>query len=45
MNNHNSGKVYIWSDLHLGHENVIRYCNRPFTDAVDMNTAYYTHGG
>jgi calcineurin-like phosphoesterase family protein len=39
MNRNNGGKVYIWSDLHLGHGNVIRYCNRPFSDAVEMNTA------
>jgi calcineurin-like phosphoesterase family protein len=39
MNNHNGGKVYIWSDLHLGHGNVIRYCNRPFADVAEMNTA------
>jgi calcineurin-like phosphoesterase family protein len=39
MNRNNSGEVYIWSDLHLGHENVIRYCNRPFKDAAEMNAA------
>jgi calcineurin-like phosphoesterase family protein len=39
MNKNNGGKVYIWSDLHLEYENVIRYCNRPFTDVMEMNTA------
>ncbi|MDR2601046.1 MAG: metallophosphoesterase, partial [Spirochaetaceae bacterium] len=39
MNKNSDGKAYIWSDLHLGHENVIRYCNRPFTDVKEMNTA------
>jgi calcineurin-like phosphoesterase family protein len=31
--------VYIWSDLHLGHANVIKYCNRPFADVEAMNKA------
>ena len=26
------------SDLHLGHENIIRFCNRPFRDTHHMNT-------
>jgi calcineurin-like phosphoesterase family protein len=39
MNKNSGGKVYIWSDLHLGHWNVIRYCNRPFVDVSEMNTA------
>lgn len=24
-------------DLHLGHQNIIEYCDRPFTDFQDMN--------
>jgi calcineurin-like phosphoesterase family protein len=39
MNKNNSGNVYIWSDLHLGHGNVIRYCDWPFADVTEMNTA------
>jgi hypothetical protein len=39
MNKHNGGNVYIWSDLHLGHGNVIRYCDWPFADVAEMNTA------
>jgi calcineurin-like phosphoesterase family protein len=37
MNKNNGGKVYIWSDLHLGHGNIIRYCDRPLTDVAEMN--------
>jgi predicted phosphohydrolase len=39
MDKNNSGNVYIWSDLHLGHGNVIRYCDQPFADVTEMNTA------
>jgi calcineurin-like phosphoesterase family protein len=39
MNNHNGGNMYIWSDLHLGHVNIIRYCSLPFTGVREMNAA------
>ena len=32
-------KVYVCSDLHLGHENIIKYCNRPFVNVESMNKA------
>lgn len=30
---------YFTSDWHFSHANVIRYCNRPFTDVHEMNKA------
>ena len=29
--------MFLSSDLHLGHGNIIKYCNRPFRDAHHMN--------
>lgn len=31
--------TFFTSDLHFGHANVIRYCNRPFNSAAEMNEA------
>lgn len=31
--------VWFTSDNHFNHENVIRYCNRPFSGVQDMNAA------
>lgn len=28
---------YVISDLHIGHENIIEYCDRPFRDVDHMN--------
>jgi calcineurin-like phosphoesterase family protein len=38
-----TGRVWVWSDLHFFHENVIVYCNRPFVDAEAMNYAMFTN--
>lgn len=29
--------IYIISDTHFSHNNIIRYCDRPFTNIQDMN--------
>ena len=31
--------VYLTSDLHLGHENILGLCDRPFGDIAEMDTA------
>ena len=35
--------VLVWSDLHLGHENIIRYANRPFRHGDEMNGALWAN--
>lgn len=30
-------KIFFTSDLHVGHRNVLRFCNRPFLDIKDMS--------
>lgn len=32
-------KIWIWSDLHFNHANIIKYCSRPFSDVNEMNNA------
>lgn len=31
--------IFVTSDHHFGHENIIRYCNRPFADIDEMDNA------
>lgn len=30
-------QIFLFSDTHFDHENIIRYCNRPFSSIRDMN--------
>ena len=32
-------RVFLTSDTHFGHSNVIKYCNRPFQDRDEMDKA------
>jgi len=33
----NLDKTFVTSDHHFGHENIIRYCDRPFGDVAEMD--------
>lgn len=32
-------KTFVIADPHFGHENIIRYCNRPFESVIEMDKA------
>lgn len=34
-----SGKVWVTSDHHFAHANIIRFCDRPFTSVTEMDEA------
>ena len=29
-------KIFVTSDLHFGHRNILTFCNRPFSDTKEM---------
>lgn len=31
--------LFLTSDTHFGHRNIIGYCNQPFTDVTEMDAA------
>jgi len=31
-------RIFVTADMHLGHDNIIEYCGRPFKDGNDQNT-------
>ena len=35
-------QVWFTSDTHFGHENIIRFCGRPFRDVEEMNAKTYS---
>lgn len=35
--------IFVTADLHLDHDNIRKYCNRPFKDVDEMNQAIVTN--
>jgi len=33
------GQIHIWSDLHFGHNNIIKFSDRPYKDTIEMDEA------
>ncbi len=42
---HRGERVWLTADLHLGHRNVLSYCDRPFADAQAMDAALVSQLG
>lgn len=36
-------KIFLISDLHLNHKNIIKYCHRPFSSVEEMNNKIAHH--
>ena len=36
-------EFFLASDCHFFHENIIKYCNRPFKSAEEMNEVMYSN--
>ena len=36
--------IYFTADTHFGHENVIRFCRRPYATAAEMDEALVETG-
>lgn len=34
--NGRKGRLFFWSDQHFGHQNIIKYCDRPFENKQEM---------
>lgn len=37
LNKVDPNKLKFWSDVHFGHTNIIKYCDRPFNSAAEMD--------